>query len=85
MASQGNNYGEPGKKGEKKGYVEQMEALGQQHLPPDKERLQQAYEPGNSTLDPAAGAPNEHQLIWTTRQWMVPINVKISQVLKLDG
>jgi hypothetical protein len=40
-----------------------MKALAQQYLPPSKERLQQAYEQGNVTLGPAAGAPNEIQLI----------------------
>lgn len=42
---------------------DQMKALGQQYVPPDKERMQQAYEQGNITLGPAAGDPNELQLI----------------------
>jgi hypothetical protein len=44
-------------------YADKMKALAQQYLPPSKERLQQAYEQGNVTLGPAAGAPNEIQLI----------------------
>jgi hypothetical protein len=44
-------------------YADQMKALAQQYLPPSKERLQQAYEQGNVTLSPAAGAPNELQLV----------------------
>src|SRR5580704_4401001 len=44
-------------------YADQMKALAQQYLPPSKERLQQAYEQGNVSLGPVAGAPNEIQLI----------------------
>jgi hypothetical protein len=44
-------------------YADQMKALAQQYLPPSKERLQQAYQQGNVSLSPAAGAPNEVQLI----------------------
>jgi hypothetical protein len=44
-------------------YADQMKALAQQYLPPSKERLQQAYEQGNVSLGPAAGVPNEVQLI----------------------
>jgi hypothetical protein len=44
-------------------YAGQMKALAQQYLPPSKERLQQAYEQGNVSLGPVAGAPNEIQLI----------------------
>ena len=40
-----------------------MKALAQQYVPPDKERLQQAYEQGNISIGPAAGAPNELQLV----------------------
>jgi hypothetical protein len=51
------------KKEEYKEYADQMKALAQQYVPPDKELLQQAYEKGNITLGPAASAPNELQLV----------------------
>ena len=51
------------KKEEYKEYAEQMKALVQQYVPPDKDLLQQAYAKGNITLGPAAGAPNELQLV----------------------
>ena len=51
------------KKEEYKDYADQMKALAQQYVPPDKDLLQQAYAQGNITLGPAAGAPNELQLI----------------------
>jgi hypothetical protein len=51
------------KKEEYKEYADQMKALAQQYVPPDKDLLQQAYEKGNITLGPAAGAPNELQLV----------------------
>ncbi len=44
-------------------YADQMKALAQQYLPPSKELLQQAYSQGNVTIGPAAGPPNEMQLI----------------------
>jgi hypothetical protein len=48
---------------EYKEYADQMKALAQQYVPPDKELLQQAYAQGNVTLGPAGGAPNEGQLV----------------------
>jgi hypothetical protein len=48
---------------EYKEYADQMKALAQQYVPPDKELLERAYTQGNITLGPAAGAPNELQLI----------------------
>jgi hypothetical protein len=51
------------KKEEYKEYAEQMKALAQQYVPPDRERLQQAYAQGNITLGSVAGAPNEVQLV----------------------
>jgi hypothetical protein len=51
------------KKEEYKDYADQMKALAQQYVPPDKDLLQQAYAKGNITLGPAAGNPNEIQLI----------------------
>jgi hypothetical protein len=40
-----------------------MKALAQQYVPPDKDLLQKAYAQGNIALGPAAGAPNELQLV----------------------
>lgn len=51
------------KKEEYKDYADQMKALAQQYVPPDGAQLQQAYAQGNVTLGPAAGAPNEVQLV----------------------
>jgi hypothetical protein len=51
------------KKEEYKEYADQMKALAQQYVPPDKDLLQQAYAQGNITLGPAAGAPSELQLV----------------------
>jgi hypothetical protein len=51
------------KKEEYKDYADQMKALAQQYVPPDKDLLQQAYAQGNITLGPTAGAPNEVQLV----------------------
>jgi hypothetical protein len=48
---------------EYKDYADQMKALAQQYVPPDKELLQQAYAQGNITLGPSGGAPNEIQLV----------------------
>jgi hypothetical protein len=51
------------KKEEYKEYADQMKALAQQYVPPDKDLIQQAYGQGNITLGPPAGAPNELQLV----------------------
>jgi hypothetical protein len=51
------------KKEEYKEYAEQMKALAQQYVPPDKEMIQQAYAQGNITLGSVAGAPGELQLV----------------------
>jgi hypothetical protein len=51
------------KKEEYKDYADQMKALAQQYVPPDKDKIQQAYEQGNITLGPAAGNPNDLQLV----------------------
>jgi hypothetical protein len=51
------------KKEEYKEYAEQMKALAQQYVPPDKELIQQAYAQGNITLGSVAGAPGELQLV----------------------
>jgi hypothetical protein len=44
-------------------YANQMKALAQQYVPPDKDQLQQAFAQGNISISPTAGAPNEVQLI----------------------
>jgi hypothetical protein len=51
------------KKEEYKDYAEQMKALAQQYIPPDKEMLQQAYQQGNVTLGSVAGSATEVQLV----------------------
>lgn len=51
------------KKEEYADYADQMKDLAQQYLPPDKDRIQQAYQQGNITLGPAAGNPDQIQLI----------------------
>ena len=50
------------KKEEYKEYADQMKALIQQYLPPEKELLEQAYRKGSIALSPA-GAPSEHELV----------------------
>jgi hypothetical protein len=44
-------------------YANQMKSLAQQYLPPEKDRLQQAYDKGDISLDAASGTPDELQLI----------------------
>jgi hypothetical protein len=51
------------KKEEYKEYADQMRALTQQYVTPDKDLLQQAYQQGNISIGPAAGAANELQLL----------------------
>lgn len=51
------------KKEEYKDYAEQMKALAQQYVPPDKDLLQQAFQQGNITLGTVAGVPNELKLV----------------------
>ena len=51
------------KKEEYKDYADQMKALAQQYVPPDKDLLQKAYAGGNITLGPTAGAPTQVQLV----------------------
>jgi hypothetical protein len=48
---------------EYKEYADQMKALAQQYVPPDKDLLEQARAQGNITLGTATGNPNEIQLI----------------------
>ena len=51
------------KKEEYKEYADQIKALVQQYIPPDKDLLQQAYQQGNITLGPKAGTPGQYRLI----------------------
>jgi hypothetical protein len=51
------------KKEEYKDYADQMKALAQQYVPPDKDLIQQAYAQGNITLGAVAGNPNQAQLV----------------------
>jgi hypothetical protein len=45
------------KKEEYKEYAEQMKALAQQYVPPDKEMIQQSYAQGNISIIPGGGLP----------------------------
>ncbi len=49
---------------EYKDYAEQMKALAQQYVPPDKEMIQQAYAQGNISIVPGGGAPSEVKLVF---------------------
>lgn len=51
------------KKEEYEEYADQMKALAQQYIPPDKDLIQQAYARGDITLGSVAGAPNDLQLV----------------------
>ena len=48
---------------EYKDYADQMKALAQQYVPPDGTLLQQAFAQGNILMGPAAGGPNQLQLV----------------------
>jgi hypothetical protein len=47
---------------EYKEYAESIKTLIQQYVPPDKDRLQQAYQQGNVMIGPQADAPAEYKL-----------------------
>jgi hypothetical protein len=51
------------KKEEYKDYAEQMKALAQQYVPPDKDLLQQAFQQGNIALGTVPDVPNELKLV----------------------
>jgi hypothetical protein len=51
------------KKEEYKEYAEQMKALAQQYVPPEKDLLEQAYQQGNILMGPVAGNPEILQLV----------------------
>jgi len=52
------------KKEEYKDYADQMKALAQQYVPPDKEMIQQAYALGNISIVPGGGLPGEIKLVF---------------------
>jgi len=51
------------KKEEYADYADQMKALAQQYVPPDKDMLQQAYQQGNITLGSVPENPNAVKLV----------------------
>lgn len=51
------------KKEEYEDYAEQMKALAQQYIPPDKDAIQGAYAKGNVSFTPSAGSPNEVKIV----------------------
>lgn len=50
---------------EYKDYADQIKALIQQYVPPEKELIDQARQNGNIMLGPAAGAPGEYRLVFS--------------------
>jgi hypothetical protein len=48
---------------EYKDYAEQIKALIQQYVPPDKDLLGQAYDKGNIMMGPQPGAPGQYRLV----------------------
>jgi hypothetical protein len=51
------------KKEEYADYADQMKALAQQYIPPDKDMLQQAYQQGNVTMGSVPENPNAVKLV----------------------
>lgn len=51
------------KKEEYKDYADQIKALIQQYIPPDKDAIEQARQKGNIALSPEAGTPGQYKLI----------------------
>ena len=51
------------KKEEYKEYADQIKALIQQYVPPEKELIEQARQKGNIMIGTAAGAPGEYRLV----------------------
>ena len=48
---------------EYKEYAEQIRALIQQYVPPERDLLGQAYDKGNTMLGPQPGAPGQYRLV----------------------
>lgn len=53
------------KKEEYKDYADQIKALIQQYLPPDKDAIEQARQKGNISLSPQADTPGQYKLVIT--------------------
>ena len=51
------------KKDEYKDYVDQIKALMQQYLPPEKEMIEKAAQGGNIAVGPAGDAPGQYRLV----------------------
>jgi len=51
------------KKEEYKDYADQIRALIEQYVPPDKEMLEHAYQKGNVKLSEEAGSPGQYRLV----------------------
>jgi hypothetical protein len=52
------------KKEEFKEYADQMKALAERYIPPDKDAIQDAYSKGNISTEPIAEAPNRVNLVF---------------------
>src|SRR5580698_2206217 len=53
------------KKEEYKDYADQIKALIQQYVPPDKDAIEQARQKGNISLSPQADTPGQYKLVIT--------------------
>jgi hypothetical protein len=51
------------KKEEYRDYADQMKALAQQYIPPEKDLIQEAYTKGNVSITPEAGGPGRVQFL----------------------
>ncbi|HTV59834.1 MAG TPA: hypothetical protein VMJ93_13270 [Verrucomicrobiae bacterium] len=51
------------KKEEYKDYADQMKALAQQYIPPDKDAIQSAYSKGNASFSPGSGVPGDISIV----------------------
>src|SRR5215471_9946458 len=51
------------KKEEFQDYADQIKALIQQYIPPDKDAIEQARQKGNIALSPEAGTPGQYKLV----------------------
>jgi len=58
------------KKEEFKEYAEQMKALAERYVPPDKNAIQDAYSKGNISIEPNAGTPDRVKL--TIKNYVKP-------------
>lgn len=50
---------------EYKDYADQIKALIQQYVPPEKDLIEQARQKGNIMVGPAAGSPGEYRLVFS--------------------